>query len=80
MPVIARASPAITRGSSGTPAGVQRVGHPVGEQRMDAGPAEQDLRRPHVARRRIAALGGADVGADLGRGAADEAKARHQSR
>ena len=46
MPVSARVSIEIARGSTGTPASVQRVRDAVGEQRVDAGPGGEDLARP----------------------------------
>ena len=46
MPVSARVSIESRRGSSGTPALVQRVRDAVGQQRVDARPGREDLRRP----------------------------------
>ena len=76
-PVIDRATPAINRGSNGTPGLLQRVGEAVGEQRVDARPRDEDLERPDVASGRVAAACGGDVAADLGGSPRDQRKAEH---
>ena len=61
----ARVSIESRRGSSGTPASLQRVRDAVGEQRVDAGPGGEDLRRRDAARGGIALARGEHVAAHL---------------
>ena len=61
IPVTARLANAIVRGASGTPDLVEGVGDPVGEQRLHARPAGEDLDRADAARGGIAIARGGDV-------------------
>ena len=54
IPVIARVSIDMSRGSTGTPAPAQRMRDTVGQQRVDAGPGGEDLRGADPAGGRIA--------------------------
>ena len=65
MPVVVRAIRASARAGNFSPAAVQRVGHPVREQRLHARPHDEDLRRRHPAGGGIALPRHRDVLADL---------------
>ena len=56
---------------------VQRVGDAVGQQRVDAGPAREDLERRDAARRRVAIAGRGEVAADLAGDPRQRAEAEH---
>ena len=58
---------------------VERVRDPVREQRLDPGPAREDLDRADAARRRVAIARRGDVAADLLHDPAQCAEAEHQS-
>ena len=79
IPVTARLAKAIVRGSQRHAGVVERVRDPVGEQRLDSGPAREDLDRADAARRRIAIAGRGDVAADLVHDAAQCPEPEHQS-
>jgi hypothetical protein len=64
MPVVVRAIRASARAGNFSPA-VCSVGQPVREQRLHAGPHDEDLRRRHAAGRRIALPGHRHVLPDL---------------
>ena len=56
---------------------VQRVGDAMGQQRMHARPAREDLDRGDATRRGVAIVGGGDVAADLAGDAPQRAEAEH---
>ena len=56
---------------------VQRVGDAMGQQRMHARPAREDLDRGDAARRGVAIVCGGDVAADLAGDAPQRAEAEH---
>ena len=56
---------------------VQRMGHAMGQQRMHARPAREDLHRGDATRCGVAIVGGGDVTADLSGHAPQRAEAEH---
>ena len=77
MPVSARVSIEIVRGSTRTPGAVQRMRDAIGQERVDPGPGGENLALPHPPRGGIAIARGGNVATQLASHLRKCAKARH---